>query len=133
MNGLKQNVLRENSNNRDYEQNPFSVGQKVYLRVPDGRCSNEWSGPHRVTKLQSDVSVILDEDGVTRHVSHLRKIPRDTTQFKEVKEMEDSDNDSSDQQEDEESDDDISDQQEDKSPKLFRSTRIKQKPDRLML
>ena len=47
----------------------------VYLRT-DGKCDSEWSGPHRITCIKSAVSVELDDDGVTRHISHIKKVPR---------------------------------------------------------
>ena len=59
----------------DLNRNPFVEGDQVYLRDPHGRCDIEWSGPHRVTEVRSGVSVVLDEDGVSRHVSHLRFVP----------------------------------------------------------
>ena len=45
------------------------MGDAVFLRG-DGRCDSQWSGPHRVTAIHSSVAVELDDDGVTRHVSH---------------------------------------------------------------
>ena len=60
---------------RDCESNPFVVGDRVYLRSSHGRCDVPWSGPHTVTALRSSVSVELDEDGVSRHISHLRLVP----------------------------------------------------------
>ena len=57
------------------ERNPFTVGDKVYLRPSSGRCDDVWTGPHTVTKLNSSVSVVVNEDGVSRHVSHLRLVP----------------------------------------------------------
>lgn len=53
------------------KQNPFSVGDKVYLRT-DGKCTSEWSGPHRVTAIRSVVAVELDDDGISRHIVHLK-------------------------------------------------------------
>ena len=64
---------------QDCTRNPFSIGDQVYLRLPDGRCDREWSGPHRVTAVGSSVSVTLDDDGVSRHVSHLRRVPRSSS------------------------------------------------------
>ena len=61
---------------RNAARNPFAVGDRVYLRRPDGRCDLEWSGPHRVTAVLSNVSVVLNDDGVSRHVSHLRRVPQ---------------------------------------------------------
>lgn len=60
---------------KDIDRNPFSAGDLVYLRPSTGRCDTEWSGPHRISALKSAVSVELDEDGVTRHVGHLRLVP----------------------------------------------------------
>ena len=60
-------------NSDDYEaldRNPFVVSDSVYLRAPSGRCDEEWSGPHRITSVKSAVSVVLGNDGVSRHVSH---------------------------------------------------------------
>ena len=51
-------------------------GDSVYLRPPSGRCDEEWSGPHRITSVNSAVSVIINDDGVSRHVSHLRAVPQ---------------------------------------------------------
>ena len=59
----------------DIDRNPFSAGDLVYLRPPTGRCDIEWSGPHRISAIKSAVSVELDEDGVNRHVAHLRLVP----------------------------------------------------------
>ena len=75
---ITRNKLKYQSSNSSYEccdRNPFSVGDKVYLKPVDGRCDITWSGPHRITKLLSNVSVIINNDGVARHVSHLRLIP----------------------------------------------------------
>lgn len=59
----------------DVERNPFVVGQRVFLRPSSGLCDKEWSGPHTVTQIMSSVSLILDEDGIPRHISHLRRVP----------------------------------------------------------
>ena len=45
------------------------------MRTPDGRCDSEWSGPHTVTSIRSNVGVVIDDDEVTRHISHLRRVP----------------------------------------------------------
>jgi transposase InsO family protein/ribonuclease HI len=60
---------------RDYDRNPFVVGERVYLRPPNGRCDVPWTGPHIVTAVRSSVSLELDDDGVSRHVSHVRSVP----------------------------------------------------------
>ena len=60
---------------RECERNPFSAGDLVYLRNPGGRCYTEWSGPHRVTSVFSSVAAEVGDDGIPRHVSHLRKVP----------------------------------------------------------
>lgn len=57
------------------ERNPFKVGNQVYLRPASGRCDEPWGGPHVVTCIRSSVSVELDHDGISRHVSHLRRVP----------------------------------------------------------
>ena len=67
---------------RSTEKNPFSVGDKVFLRRPHGKCDVPWSGPHRVTAVLSNVSVQLDDDGIARHVSHIRLVPADETTSK---------------------------------------------------
>lgn len=54
--------------------NPFVIGEAVYLRT-DGRCDSEWSGPHRITDIKSGVSVEINNDGITRHISHVKKVP----------------------------------------------------------
>jgi len=59
----------------DVEKNPFVVGDKVYLKPSNSRCDVEWSGPHVVTKLLSRVSCEINDDGIARHVSHLRLVP----------------------------------------------------------
>ena len=56
--------------------NPFVVGDVVYLRRPDGRCDREWSGPHRVTALNSSVSIVLDDDSISRHISQMKRVPQ---------------------------------------------------------
>ena len=97
--------------------NPFSTGDRVYLRQPEGRCDQEWSGPHEVTAIISSVAVVLDGDGVSRHVSHLRLVPRPV-----VDEYDDSDEDSDD---DTGSFDDVG---ADDAPELRRGTRIRKPP-----
>ena len=52
-----------NDTRRDFEHNPFTVGDLVYLKC-DSRCDRPWSGPHHVTGLHSRVSVLLDEERV---------------------------------------------------------------------
>jgi len=59
----------------DLSRNPFFVGDLVYLRKPSGRCDDIWDGPCVVTKIISSVSVEIKDDGVPRHVSHLRLVP----------------------------------------------------------
>ena len=65
----------ESSSHEDLEQNPFVVGEKVSSRNKDGKCDRPWSEPHTVTTLISSVSLVIDHDGIIRHVSHLRKVP----------------------------------------------------------
>ena len=57
------------------ERNPFMVGDKVYLRPSSGKCDVEWTGPHIVTRINSSVSVVIDDDRISRHISHLRLVP----------------------------------------------------------
>lgn len=45
------------------------------MRDPLGRCDVDWSGPHQITDVRSAVSVVINDDGVSRHVSHLRFVP----------------------------------------------------------
>jgi hypothetical protein len=71
-------IPSESDDNKAYQdvtRNPFVPGEKVYLRHPDGRCDREWSGPHAVTSVTSSVSVIVNNDGIPRHISHVRKVP----------------------------------------------------------
>ena len=73
--GPEQVDSEESSKYEDLDRNPFSIGDRVYLKSVSGRCDSTWSGPHRITSICSSVSVILNEDGVARHVSHLRLVP----------------------------------------------------------
>lgn len=66
------------------DRNPLTVGDRVYLRNPDGRCDNIWSGPHTVTDIRSSVGVVLNDDGITRHVSHVRIVPGEMSENEEV-------------------------------------------------
>ena len=59
----------------DEEHNPFVVSDRVYLRPPSGKCNETWTGPHQVTAVRSRVLVELDDDGVARHISHVRRVP----------------------------------------------------------
>ena len=59
----------------DKEHNPFVVSDRVYLRPPSGKCNETWTGPHQVTAVRSRVLVELDDDGVARHISHVRRVP----------------------------------------------------------
>ena len=65
---------------RDEEEftNPYVIGDKVFLRT-DGKCDSAWSGPHRITMIKSPVSIELNGDGITRHVSHVKRVPGTTT------------------------------------------------------
>ena len=72
---LRQECQEDDRSYHDVERNPFVVGDKVYLRPPSGRCDDEWSGPHIVTSVRSSVSLVIDDDGVSRHVSHVRLVP----------------------------------------------------------
>ncbi len=47
----------------------FSVGDMVYVKPPNGRCTSVWK-PGRVTKIVSSQTV--EVDGVNRHVADLR-------------------------------------------------------------
>ena len=73
-----------NSSYSDIESNPFIVGDQVYLRPNDGKCDKKWTGPHRITKLLSRVSVVINDDGVARHISHLRKVSKCQSQNSSV-------------------------------------------------
>ena len=61
--------------NGSVEKNPFLVGDKVYLRPRSGKCNVEWSGPHIVTGIESSVAVVLNDEEIPRHVSHIRLVP----------------------------------------------------------
>ena len=56
-------------------ENPFAIGDQVYVRS-DGKCDSEWSGPKRVTAIKSPVSLELNCDGVTRHITDVKRVPR---------------------------------------------------------
>lgn len=73
------------------EGNPFVPGDKVFLRSSE-KCTDPWSGPHRITAIKSSVSAEINEDGITRHISHLRKMPKHCSANRES----DTDSDSSD-------------------------------------
>ena len=60
---------------RHPHRNPFVPGDSVYLRT-DGRCDSEWSGPHRVTRIISDVSLEVNSDDIPRHISHVKRVPQ---------------------------------------------------------
>ena len=65
--------------NEDYkliERNPFIVGDRVFLKPSTKKCDEDWSGPHTVTKINSAVSCEINDDGVCRHVSFLRLVPK---------------------------------------------------------
>ena len=81
----------------DANQNPFTVGEQVFLRS-SGRCDDPWTGPHRITSVKSRVGVEINDDGVTRHVSHMRRIPCVATV--DVPSVMHSDSDSSDSEDD---------------------------------
>ena len=49
----------------------FIVGDVVYLQWPNGWCDCEWSGPNHITMLNSNVSIMLDNDGIYCHISHV--------------------------------------------------------------
>lgn len=72
---VESNTNVPNTNYADTERNPFVVGENVYLRKPSGRCDDEWTGPHVITQILSSVSVELGDDGISRHVAHLRRVP----------------------------------------------------------
>ena len=52
----------------DLYSNPYVVGDEVFLRS-SGRCDDPWSGPHRITSIQSTVSVEIDNDAVRTMIS----------------------------------------------------------------
>ncbi len=60
---------------RRVESNPFELGDEVYLKPVNAKCDQLWTGPHRVTAVKSNVTVEIGEDGITRHISYLRKVP----------------------------------------------------------
>jgi len=74
---------------RTLNNNPFRVADLVYLRST-GKCDDPWTGPHRVSKIHSAVSLELNNDGVTRHVSHLRKYADDPVPMEEMRSREES-------------------------------------------
>jgi len=63
------------------ERNPFIVGDRVYLKPHTKKCDEGWSGPHVVTRVHSSVSCEINDDGVRRHVSFLRLVPKQTKPY----------------------------------------------------
>ena len=53
------------------DRNLFVLGDLVYLRPSSGKCDVEWSGPFRVTRLFSSVSLEVNDDSIRRHVSNV--------------------------------------------------------------
>ena len=67
----------EVDDHRNPQNNTFVPGEDVYLRT-DGKCDSEWSGPHKVTKILSDVTLEINGDTIPRHITHVKKVPRRT-------------------------------------------------------
>ena len=53
--------------------NPFLVGDEVYVKPPNPRCTTRWQGPFRVSEVIDGAKVRLDGLSGIRHVSHLRQ------------------------------------------------------------
>ncbi len=111
------------------EQNPYAVGETVYLRPPHGRCDSIWTGPHRVTAIRSAYTVELDGDGVSRNINHIRHavtpLPEDCDLLSE--DGADTDDESSSSENEEQAaptDEDA------ETPLLRRSARARRPPDR---
>ena len=102
---------------RDLSRNPFVVGEKVYLKT-SSRCDIPWTGPHRVTSINSDVSLELDGDGVVRHITHVRRVisksgNADDDDDDDENESDENDNDEDDDEVDNDDDDDEDDYEND--------------------
>ena len=74
----------------DRERNPFSVGELVFLKNTNGRCDEPWSGPHRISDIESSVAAEIENDGIPRHVSHLRRVPRKEEESRSIRHDSDS-------------------------------------------
>lgn len=85
-------VMSEGSDAKypDRERNPFSVGELVFLKNTNGRCDEPWSGPHRISDIKSSVAVEIENDGIPRHVSHLRRVPRKEEESRSIRHDSDS-------------------------------------------
>lgn len=53
--------------------NPFLVGDEVFVKPPNARCTTRWYGPVRVAEVVDGVKVKLEGIAGARHVSHLRR------------------------------------------------------------
>ena len=51
----------------------FLLGQRVFVK-PDQhtKCTKTWRGPFEVTKIYDEYSIEVDNDGIRRHISHVR-------------------------------------------------------------
>jgi hypothetical protein len=52
--------------------NGFNVGDEVFVRPPNNRCTEKWRRG-TVTGINSQVQV--EVDGMPRHISHVRSVP----------------------------------------------------------
>ena len=51
--------------------NPFLVGDEVFFKPPNARCTTRWYRPARVVEVVDGVKVKLDGMAGVRHVSQL--------------------------------------------------------------
>ena len=58
------------------EGNPFLVGDEVFVKPSDARCTTRWHGPVRIAEVVDGVKVKLEGIAGARHVSHLRRYVR---------------------------------------------------------
>lgn len=56
----------------DHQQSPFWVGQRVYVKPGQSRCTTVWP-EGRITHVREGVQV--DVDGVARHIADVRPVP----------------------------------------------------------
>lgn len=70
--------------------NPFQVGDLVYVKPANARCTTRWLGPIRVSRVINSVKVALDGTVGQRHISHLRRF-RATGVDAELESAEDAD------------------------------------------
>ena len=62
-------------NQEEHRDSPFYVGQRVYVKPKNARCTSEWT-IGEVTKMNSKWNI--EVDGVPRHISQIRVMAEET-------------------------------------------------------